>query len=263
MVFTTLIEGYGQGDVDPYFRYTNRRDNRKNDRTNLSNRLESVKIERNNLQKEYDRVYNYYIIDDPNLKFTKAEKESVLSTLKSQILTLEKEIANLEYDIKSTNATKNRKQNNVLIPDEKEFVESKNVTDSKLKDILPLKKNENIAALNYFNLLTSQNDEVSMAISKQKNNLTTSDRKYLINDSKHPYYVTLNKGLFLLYIVVALYVIYRVLTGMITQNIYGKFIIILLISLYPLYIFGLEKSIYNQYLFIKAMLRAEPYVPAK
>ena len=263
MVFTTLIEGYGQGDVDPYFRYKNRRDNRKRDRTNLYNRLNRVTKERNDLQKEYDRVYNYYIIDDPNLKFTKAEKKSVLSTLKSQILTLEKEIANLEYDIKSTNATKDRKQNNVLIPAEKEFVESKNVIDDKLKEILPLKKKENSAAENYFNLLTSQNDEISMSISKQKNNLTTADRKYMINDSKHPYYITLNKGLFLLYIVVALYVIYRVLTGMITQNIYGKFIIILLISLYPLYIFGLEKSIYNQYLFIKAMIRAEPYVPAK
>ena len=263
MVFTTLIEGYGQGDVDPYVRYTNRRDNRKRDRTSLYNRLNIVTRHRNNLQKEYDRVYNYYIIDDPNLKVTKAEKESVLSTLKSQIQKLEKEIANLEYDIKSTNATKNRKQNNVLIPAEKEFVESKNVIDDKLKEILPLKKKENSAAENYFNLLTSQNDEISMSISKQKNNLTTADRKYMINDSKHPYYITLNKGLFLLYIVVALYVIYRVLTGMITQNIYGKFIIILLISLYPLYIFGLEKSIYNQYLFIKAMLRAEPYVPAK
>jgi len=263
MVFTTLIEGYGQGDVDPYVRYTNRRDNRKSDRTKLYDRLNSVTPERNRLQKEYERVYNYYIVDTPNLKFTKKEKERVLSTLKSQILTLEKEIANLEYDIKSINATKDRKQNNVLIPAEKEFVESKNVTDSKLDEILPLKKKENSAAENYFNLLTSQNEEVSMAISKQKNNLTTADRKYLINDSKHPYYITLNKGLFLLYIVVALYVIYRVLTGMITQNIYGKFIIILLISLYPLYIFGLEKSIYNQYLFIKAMIRAEPYVPAK
>ena len=91
MVFTTLIEGYGQGDVDPYFRYTNRRDNRKRDRTNLYNRLATVTDERDKLQKEYDRVYNYYIIDDPNLKVTKAEKESVLSTLKSQIQKLEKE----------------------------------------------------------------------------------------------------------------------------------------------------------------------------
>jgi len=263
MVFTTLIEGYSTSDIVPYQNYVNRRENRKRDRTNLYNRLTTVTAERNKLQKEYDRVYNYYIIDDPNLKFTKAEKERVLSTLKSQILTLEREIANLEYDIKSINATKNRQKNNVLIPAETEFVESKNVTDSKLDDILPLKKKENSAAENYFNLLTSQNEEVYMAISKQKNNLTTADRKYLINDSKHPYYITLNKGLFLLYIVVALYVIYRVLTGMITQNIYGKFIIILLISLYPLYIFGLEKSIYNQYLFIKAMLRAEPYVPEK
>ena len=263
MIFTTLIEGYGQGDVDPYVRYTNRRDNRRRDRTNLYNRLASVTSERDRLQKEYERVYNYYIVDNPTLKNTKEAKKERLFSLKLQIQKLEKEIADLEYDIKSINATNDRKQNNVLIPAENEFVKSKNVTDSKLDDILPLKKKENSAAENYFNLLTSQNDEVSMAISKQKNNLTTSDRKYLINDSKHPYYITLNKGLFLLYIVVALYVIYRVLTGMITQNIYGKFIIILLISLYPLYIFGLEKSIYNQYLFIKAMMRAEPYVPAK
>ena len=263
MVFTTLIEGYSTSDIVPYQNYVNRRENRKRDRTSLYNSLNSVTKERTKLQKEYERVYNYYIVDNPTLKNTKAEKARVLSTLKSQILTLEEEISNLKLDIQSINATKDRKQKNVLIPAENEFVKSKNVTDSKLDEILPLKKKENSAAENYFNLLTSQNDEVSMAISKQKNNLTTADRKYLINDSKHPYYITLNKGLFLLYIVVALYVIYRVLTGMITQNIYGKFIIILLISLYPLYIFGLEKSIYNQYLFIKAMMRAEPYVPAK
>ena len=263
MVFTTLIEGYGQADVSPYVRYTNRRDNRKADQRDLNSRLSTVTTERNNLQKEYHRVYNYYIVDNPTLKFTKAEKQRTLSTLKSQISTLEREIANLEYDIKSINAEKDRKKNNVLIPAEREFVNSKKVTDSKLDQILPLKKKENSAANNYFNLLTSQNEEINMSIYKQKNNLTTADRKYLINDSKHPYYITLNKGLFLLYIVVALYVIYRVLTGMITQNVYGKFIIILLISVYPLYIFGLEKLIYNQYLFIKAMIRAEPYIPPK
>lgn len=263
MVVTTLIEGYGQGDVDPYYRYTNRRDNRKDDQRDLNFRLSTVTTERNNKQKEYNRVYNYYIVDNPTLKFTKAEKQRALSTLKSQISTLEREIANLEYDIKSINAEKDRKKNNVLIPAEREFVNSKKITDSQLDQILPLKKKENSAANNYFNLLTSQNEEINMSIYKQKNNLTTADRKYLINDSKHPYYITLNKGLFLLYIVVALYVIYRVLTGMITQNVYGKFIIILLISVYPLYIFGLEKMIYNQYLFIKAMIRAEPYVPPK
>ena len=263
MVFTTLIEGYGQNEVDPYSRYASRRENRKDDQKKLKSRLSNVTTERNNKQKEYNRVYNYYIVDKPNLKFTKAEKESVLSTLKSQIVTLEREIANLEYDIKSINAEKNRKKNNVLIPAESEFVNSKQVTDSKLNEILPLKKKENSAANNYFNLLTSQNEEIAMSIYKQKNNLTTADRKYMINDSKHPYYITLNKGLFLLYVVIALYVIYSVLNGMITQNVYGKIIIIILISLYPIYIFGLEKSIYNQYLFIKAMIRAEPYVPTK
>ena len=92
--------------------------------------------------------------------------------------------------------------------------------------------------------------------------LKIQNRTY-INDSKNPSYIMLNNGLFWLYIIVALYVIYKVLTGMITQNIYGKLIIILLISLYPIYISGLELSIYNQYLFIKAMIRSEPYVPVK
>ena len=263
MIFTSLIEGYSQNDVSPYEKYINRRDNRKDDRTNNYNRLATVTAQRDNLQRVYNSVYINHSYDIPNLKNTKSERLRILASLKTQIANLEREIANLEYDINSINATNTRKTNNVLIPAERKFVESKQVTDGKLNEILPLKKKENSAANNYFNMLTSQNEEVSTEIYKQKNNLTTADRKYLINDSKHPYYITLNKGLFLLYIAVALYVIYNVLTGMITQNIYGKFIIILLISLYPLYILGLEQYIYNQYLLIKAMIRAEPYVPAK
>ena len=260
MVFPKIIEGYGNLS-DKKYKYYQR--NRWNANLNLKSQLKTVTAERDKLQRDYDRMNSYHSSDVSNLKNTKSERLRTLASLKDQIANLEREIATLEYDIKSTNATKNRKKNNVLIPAERKFVESKQVTDGKLNEILPLKKKENSAANNYFNLLTSQNEEVSTEIYKQKNNLTTADRKYLINDSKHPYYITLNKGLFLLYIAVALYVIYRVLAGMITQNVYGKFIIILLISLYPLYILGLEQYIYNQYLLIKAMIRAEPYVPAK
>ena len=262
MVFPKIIEGYTYGNLDASS-YDLLRKIRYVILDDLNKKVRVVTDERDKLQRDYDRMNSYHSSDVYNLKNTKSERLRTLAWLKTQIANLEREIANLEYYIKSTNATKNRKRNNVLIPAEREFVKSKQVTDGKLDEILPLKKKENSAANNYFNLLTSQNEEVSTEIYKQKNNLTTADRKYLINDSKHPYYITLNKGLFLLYIVVALYVIYRVLTGMITQNIYGKFIIILLISVYPFYIFGLEKSIYNQYLFIKAMIRAEPYVPAK
>lgn len=263
MILKPLIEGYRYYDVSPYSKYKNRRDNRKRDLKNLTNTLNSLNKQKDSLQKKYESTYNAYIIDDPNLKLTKTEKERVLSVLKEQIKELEKEIANLEYDIKSTNAESDRKYNNKLIPAEKDFVERKEVTDNKLDEILPLKKKENSEAKNYFNLLISQNEEVLNAIVGKKNDLTTADRRYVINDTKHPYYVTLNRGLLFLYIIVALYVIYKVMFGMITQNIYGKLIIVLLISLYPIYIFGLEKSIYNQYLFIKAMLRAEPYIPTK
>lgn len=263
MEFNRIIEGYSDNAVRSSSTYLSKLRSKMNQKYSLTSRLWTITKERDNLQKKYESTYNGYIIDDPNLKLTKAEKERVLSILKKQIKALEKDIAELEYDIKSINAESDRKYNNKLIPAEKDFVERKEVTDNKLDEILPLKKKENGEAKNYFNLLISQNEEVLNAIADQKNDLTTADRKYVINDTKHPYYITLNKGLFWLYIIVALYVIYKVMSGMITQNIYGKLVIILLISLYPIYIFGLEKSIYNQYLFIKAMLRAEPYIPTK
>ena len=254
MEFNRIIEGYT---------YISKLRSKMDEQRRLNSKLQTITKERNNLQTKYESTFNAYIIDDPNLKLTKAEKERVLYILKKQIKELEKKIANLKYDIKSINAESDMKYNNKLIPAEKDFVERKQVTDNKLDEILPLKKKENGEAKNYFNLLISQNAEVFNAISGQKNDLTTADRKYMINDSKNPSYIMLNNGLFWLYIIVALYVIYKVLTGMITQNIYGKLIIILLISLYPIYISGLELSIYNQYLFIKAMIRSEPYVPAK
>ena len=263
MEFNRIIEGYSDNAVRSSSTYISKLRSKMDQQRKLTSKLQTITKERNKLQKKYESTYNAYIIDDPNLELTKAEKERVLSVLKKQIKELEKEIANLKYDIKSTNAEKDRKYNNELIPAEKDFVERKEVTDNKLDEVLPLKKKENGEAKNYFNLLISQNEEVLNAIVGKKNDLTTADRRYVINDTKHPYYVTLNRGLLFLYIIVALYVIYKVMFGMITQNIYGKLIIVLLISLYPIYIFGLEKSIYNQYLFIKAMLRAEPYIPTK
>lgn len=261
MRFMSLIEGYSDNDVSPIGNFESRRDNRIDDRNNLNNRLNSVTSERDRWQKEYEREYNYYIVDKQNLKDDKAEKQGILSTLKNKIRRLENEIANLKYDIKSLDATIDRKQYNELIPAEQKFAGKKQTTDDKLDEVLQLKKKENSAANGYFNLLTSQNAELSASISNTKNSLTTADRKYIINDSKHPYYIMLNRGLLFLYILVALYVIYKVMAGMITQNMYGKLLITLVISLYPMYVFGLEQSIYNQYLFIKAMIRAEPYVP--
>ena len=260
MIFPKIIEGYGNLSAQEF---ENRYANRMADLRDLSARLRTVKTERDDVQRKYDDMNSRHENDVSSLNYSLNLYKQRLSDLNGQIQRLEREIANLQYDIKSTYATINRNKNNVLIPKEREFVNSKQVTDDKLSEILPLKKRENDEANNYFNLLMSQNEEISTTISKQKNNLTTADRKYAINDSKHPYYIALNKGLFLLYIVIAIYVIYRVLTGMITQNIYGKLIIIILIVLYPIYIFGLEQSIYNQYLFIKAMIRAEPYIPLK
>ena len=56
---------------------------------------------------------------------------------------------------------------------------------------------------------------------------------------------------------------YKIIKGMITENIYGKIIIILLIFLYPIYMFYLEMIVYDQYKLIKSMIRAEPYKPVE
>ena len=80
----SLIEGYSNDDVDPIRKYINRRDNRKADRNNLNNRLNSVTSERDSLQKEYERQYNYYIVDKQKIRGNKAEKEGMQSTLKKQ-----------------------------------------------------------------------------------------------------------------------------------------------------------------------------------
>ena len=263
MEFNTIIEGYSNDAVRNYYTYRALLRKKTADVKKKRTRLYGLTRERQTLQKKYENTYNAYIVDNPNLKLSKAEKERLLSVLKTQIKALEKEIADLEYDIKSIKNEIDEKYNYELVEDEAAYIKSKKVTDNKLDEILPLKKKETGEAKNYFNLLISQNAEVFNAISGQKNDLTTADRKYMINDSKNPSYIMLNNGLFWLYIIVALYVIYKVLTGMVTQNIYGKLIIILLISLYPIYISGLELSIYNQYLFIKAMIRSEPYVPVK
>ena len=263
MEFNTIIEGYSNDAVRNFYTYRALLRKKTADVKQKKTRLYRLTRERQTLQKKYESTYNAYIIDNPNLKLSKAEKERLLSVLKTQIKALEKEIVDLEYDIKSIKNEIDEKYNYELVEDEAAYIKSKKVTDNKLDEILPLKKKENGEAKNYFNLLISQNEEVLNAIVGKKNDLTTADRRYVINDTKHPYYVTLNRGLLFLYIIVALYVIYKVMFGMITQNIYGKLIIVLLISLYPIYIFGLEKSIYNQYLFIKAMLRAEPYIPTK
>jgi hypothetical protein len=108
-----------------------------------------------------------------------------------------------------------------------------------------------------------QNKEISSEIVNQKRNLTTSDRKYVISNYKIQSYNKLNVFLLFVYIIIALYVTYKIIKGMITENIYGKIIIILLIFLYPIYMFYLEMIVYDQYKLIKSMIRAEPYKPVE
>jgi hypothetical protein len=185
---------------------------------------------------------------------------SGIDNLKRDISTLNTQNFNLEFDNKTHGATINTLRDEEQ-KEEHEYADKRNKTHAKRKEILPLKKKEMVGTKKYHQLLMFQNQEIKDEIYSQKNDLTTADRNYSIHDSKIPYYVVVNKILLFTYIAILLYVSYRVLNGMIVNNIYGKIVIILLIALYPIYIFDLEIAIYDQYKLIKSMIRAEPYVP--
>lgn len=255
--------GYSTGDLDPFVKYTNRRDNRIRERSKLYTQIGQLQNDINRLNRDLPPKESYYAKNKPLMLNEINRKKGEIEELKKQIEKYNKDIANLEFDIKTIKALRDKNYNNTLQNNITKYEKKKSNTDVKLNVILPLKQKENSETANFYKLLESQNEEVNIEIVKQKNDLTTSDRKYIINDSKIPYYVSLNNILLFLYIIIAGYVSYKILKGMITQNIYGKLIIILLISLYPMYMFNLEMVIYDRYKLIKAMIRAEAYRPVE
>ena len=255
--------GYSTGDLDPFRKYTSRRDSRIRERTKLYTQIGQLQNDIDRLNRDLPPKESYYATNKPLRLNEINKKKGEIEELKKQIEKYNNEIANLEFDINAIITLRDKNYNNTLQNNITKYENKKSNTDDKLNVILPLKKKENTETANFYKLLDSQNEEVNIEIVKQKNDLTTSDRKYIINDSKIPYYVSLNNILLFLYIIIAVYVSYKILKGMITKNIYGKLIIILLISLYPMYMFNLEMVIYDQYKLIKAMIRAEAYKPVE
>lgn len=255
-----IIEGYTYGDVYPWANYARRRDNRYADRDNHYRTLGP-------LITTHDRLANTSNTEIPWINRQIPIKTNQIYTARNEIIGYKRDIPplkthnkNLEFDNKTYTGTVDKLRYKVPIQETK-YVEKRNEAHDKHKEILPLKQKEMDGANKYYKLLRYQTEEIKDEIYSQKNNLTTADRNYSVHDSKIPYYVVVNKLLLFTYIAVLLYVSYRVLNGMIVDNIYGKIVIILLIALYPIYIFDLEMVIYDQFNLIKSMIRAEPYTP--
>lgn len=255
-----IIEGYGYNDVRPLARFRNRRDNRYADRNNLYNTIGPLITTHDTLASTSNREIPWINRQNPEMTNQIYTTSNEINRYKRDISTLNTQNSNLEFDNKTHTGTIDKLRYNVPIQ-ETEYVDKRNKPHAKLKEILPLKQKEMVGANKYYNLLIYQSEEIKDEIYSQKNNLTTADRNYSVHDSKIPYYVVVNKLLLFTYIAVLLYVSYKVLNGLIVNNIYGKIVIILLIALYPIYIFDLEIAIYDQYKLIKSMIRAEPYIP--
>ena len=257
-----IIEGYTYREVSPHVRYRNRRDNRYADRNRMYNDL-NYETNRYNNYKNTERIeipwMNSQITTLTNRSYA---VRSETDKLNSEISNLNTQNTNLEFDNRTHKTTIN-KHGYKISQTESEYDRQQTKSKDKSTIILPLKKRETLGAKKYYSLLMFQNEEIKTETYSQKNNLTTADRNYDVHNSKIPYYVLVNQLLLYTYIAIALYISYRVMRGMIVDNIYGKLIIILLISLYPIYMFSLEIAIYDQYSLIKSMIRAEPYKPIR
>ena len=185
-----------------------------------------------------------------------------LVRLNNEIKIKEREIAELESEIDELESEITKYTNKLRNLDEK-FPGLKEKIDKERKQILPLKKKEFSSANQYYKMLTYQNDEISNQIISQRNDLTAADRKYITTDSTIPFYSDINIVLLLTYITIAGYVSYLIAYGMVTNNRYGKIILILLIILYPIYMFAIEKQIYDKFNMFNSMVRAVPYRPVE
>jgi hypothetical protein len=267
MVVHTLIEGYSIGnysdsDVNTTYKYNNRYQNRVNDRNSLLRVLNGAQNEYNNTNTHSKQVTSFVEKQLPVISSELYRTQTTNDKYTDEIGRLNERNSELEFDNREHTTTIN-KLNYQIPPKVSEYHRQQVKSKDKSNQVLLLKKKEDIGAKKYHSLLMFQNEEIKTETYSQKNELTTADRKYVIHDSKIPYYVILNRFLLYIYIAIAVYIIYRVMKGMIVDNIYGKLVIILLISLYPIYMFDLEITIYDQYSLIKSMIRAEPYKPIK
>lgn len=265
MVIHTLIEGYSirnysDSDVNTTYKYNNRYQNRENDRKSLQRTLNSVQADYNYTNTHSNQVRSFVDKQLPVISSDLYRTQTTNDKYTGEIGRLNERNSNLEFDNREHTTTIS-KLGYKLPPKISQYESQRTKSKDKSNQALLLKKRENIGAKKYHSLLMSQTQEIKEEIYSQKNELTTADRKYVIHDSKIPYYVVLNQLLLYIYIGIAVYISYRVLKGMIVENIYGKLVIILLISLYPIYMFDLEITIYDQYNLIKSMIRAEPYKP--
>jgi len=265
MVVHTLIEGYSIGnysdsDVNTTYKYNNRYQNRIKDRNYLQGVLNGARNDYNNTNNHSNQVTSFVEKQLPVISSDLYRTQTTNDKYTGEIGGLNERNSALEFDNREHTTTIN-KLNYQLPPKVSEYNRQQVKSKDKSEQVLLLKKKEDVGAKKYHSLLISQTQEIKEEIYSQKNELTTADRNYVIHDSKIPYYVMLNQFLLYIYIAIALYIIYRVMKGMIVDNIYGKLVIILLISLYPIYMFSLELTIYDQYSLIKSMIRAEPYKP--
>ena len=262
MIFKKLIEGYSDRDVSNSWVYNLIYRKKLGEISSLESQISNLTSQINTLNTELPNKTSDYNTNKSILEREINNKKDQITNLKNEIDDLKKKKEDLQFDITQGGVERNIKLSD-LNNKNSDWIDAKNDTNNQLNANLPLKKTENVESANFYKLLESQNKEISSEIVNQKRNLTTSDRKYVISNYKIQSYNKLNVFLLFVYIIIALYVTYKIIKGMITENIYGKIIIILLIFLYPIYMFYLEMIVYDQYKLIKSMIRAEPYKPVE
>jgi len=193
-----------------------------------------------------------------NIYRNKVEWENKLTRIISDIAKerkIEKDLNNKyerlidEYKILSTNLTKldttNRNLNKITRSGDVELYK---------------KVEENIAAGNrHYNDIEEQNKTMYNTIIDLKNDLTTHDKKTVNQNMNKSEYITIHTGLFYLYYILAIIIVYFIYVKKYIINKYGFVFVFVLIILYPYYILNVEKYIYSTFAFLWALIKGVPY----
>lgn len=210
----------------------------------LSRTLNSSDIRNNQIIGARDRLYNLY---DTTIQNYNIRKES----LNQQINRL------YELNVKYT------KQLNDLKAMKTPDVALIHSYDDKLlelqKKISELKRESNDLFQNQYNTIQSQN----AAIEKQYGSVADT---YLHYDNKFIFYIGATNSvkyiysvLFFIYYILALYLIYIVFFKQWKLAIYYKILFVLFFMSYPYFVYPLEKTIYNTWIYVLAILTGTPY----
>ena len=173
------------------------------------------------------------------------EKENgILKDLLNDYDNLKAQYANLTGDISGLNTTD---------------LNLNQITHTKDRDLYRKVEDDTEAGNRHYNDIEDQNKTMYNTILDLKNELTTHDKKTFNQNINKSEYITMHTGLFYLYYILAIILLYFLYVKKYIINKYAFVFVFVVIILYPYYILTVEKHVYGTITFLWALIKGIPY----